>query len=224
MGFNFLGDEFRRVRMPPSALADDITQDRGRAELNRLKLNQHVDLTRDQRIVLREMLDHVDSETENITNPARRERMIMQSIDGMIDRYLEYTPDRVRADNDQNWLRSMERYRGDCEDYAILKYKIARASGIPAEDLAIAYLDVLPDERGGAHEILLYRDPNNRWFVVNNDAPNDGELVPADQYFRTRSAPYTLYNEDGAFYNPDFNTTRVDYINNSTPTGVTAGR
>ncbi len=223
MSLRIIGDEFRRINAPPSVFADGVTSDRGQAELNRMKMNQHVDLTRDQRIVLREMLDHVDSKVDGITNPTERDREVMRNIDGVVDRYVEYTLDQTEADKYQSPARTLERSRGDCEDYAILKYKVARASGIDAEDLAIAYLDSSPDQEGGAHEVLMYRDQNNWWWVLNNNSPNGGELTLATEYFKARSAPYSVFNEDGAFYNSQFDTTRLDYINGDTAPGIGAG-
>lgn len=226
MSLRIIGDEFRRINAPPSVFADDVTADRGQAELHRMKLNQHVSLTRDQRITLREMLDVVDDEASGITNPTERDREIMRSIDGVVDRYVQYTPDVTDADTHQRYNRTLERHSGDCEDYAILKYKMARASGIDAEDLAIAYLDSSPGEEGGAHAVLMYRDQNNWWWVSNNNDPNEGELTLATEYFKTRSAPYTVFNEDGAFYNTQFDMTKLDYINGDTAPGIgaSAGR
>lgn len=224
MPLRIIGDDFKRINAPPSPLADDITENRGQAELHRIKMNQHVGLTRDQRIVLREMLDRVESESAGISNPEERDRAIMRSIDGVVDRYVRYTEDRTEADQYQSSARTLESHRGDCEDYAVLKYKLARASGIDAEDLAIAYLDSTPGSEGGAHAVLMYRDQNNWWWVSNNNDPNGGELTLATEYFKTRSAPLTVFNEDGAYYNTQFNMTRAEYVNNDTLPGIGGGK
>lgn len=254
MGFNILGEQFVRIASAPSRLLDErVDVDRGQAELDRIKLSQHIDLTPDQRLALNIMLNSVDekidadglgipvvsdvnSEQHDLalgTDQCQanycniREQHIMREIDGVVDGFLQYREDTKPSDRSQPPGMTLDRGYGDCEDYSILKYKLARASGIPADRLAIADLDSSPDQRDGAHAVLMYRDTNNQWFVLNDDGANDvagtdqGNLVSAEDYFSQRSAPYRVYNEDEAGFNPSFGeATFAEYVHNDTPLGT----
>lgn len=247
MGNKILDQEFERIAALPSSLLDgQVSIDRGQAEIDRIKLRQHIDLTPFQRTVLNIMLDNIDEDLQaqglgndyecsdpdgsgysaarctpsTIVYTNTREHQVLRNIDGVVDRYMQYREDRAPEDRSQPPGVSIERAYGDCEDYSILKYKLARASGIPADRLAIASLDSSPDERGGAHAVLMYRDLQNRWFVLNDNDPNRGELEAAEDYFSVRSAPYRYYNEDEAGFNPSFgDATFEEYVNQDTPAG-----
>jgi len=52
--------------------------------------------------------------------------------------------------------------QGDCEDYAIAKYVILRAAGVPAEDLRIMLVrDLIARE---AHAVLAAKI-NGKWLI-----------------------------------------------------------
>ena len=62
-------------------------------------------------------------------------------------------------------LATLAAGRGDCEDYAIAKYAILRAAGIPEADLRL----LLVRDRAVRqdHAVLAVRD-NGRWLVLDN--------------------------------------------------------
>ena len=94
---------------------------------------------------------------------------------------------------------------------------MARASGIDADDLAIVSLDVSPNKREGAHAVLMYRDNENKWNVLTNDERQ--RLIPAEEYFNSRSVPYRAYNENEAGFNPRFSDMNyTEYVHENTGT------
>jgi len=62
-------------------------------------------------------------------------------------------------------LATLAAGRGDCEDYAIAKYAILRAAGVPAEDLRL----LLVRDRAVSqdHAVLAVRD-NGQWLILDN--------------------------------------------------------
>lgn len=67
------------------------------------------------------------------------------------------------------WLSANEtlrRGRGDCEDYAIAKYQLLRAAGIPASDMYVAVVKDLV--RRADHAILVVRSGDGRMLVLDN--------------------------------------------------------
>jgi predicted transglutaminase-like cysteine proteinase len=62
-------------------------------------------------------------------------------------------------------LASLQRGRGDCEDYAIAKYYVLRAAGVPAEDLRLLIAHNYSD--GDAHAVLAVRR-DGHWFILDN--------------------------------------------------------
>jgi predicted transglutaminase-like cysteine proteinase len=62
-------------------------------------------------------------------------------------------------------LSTLERGRGDCEDYAIAKMFVLRAAGTAAEDLR--FLIAHNHSDGDAHAVLAVRS-ENRWVILDN--------------------------------------------------------
>jgi predicted transglutaminase-like cysteine proteinase len=62
-------------------------------------------------------------------------------------------------------LSTLERGRGDCEDYAIAKLFVLRAAGIAAEDLRLLIAHNSSD--GDAHAVLAVRR-ESRWLILDN--------------------------------------------------------
>ena len=62
-------------------------------------------------------------------------------------------------------LATLATGRGDCEDYAIAKYAILRAAGVPAQDLRL----LLVRDRAVSqdHAVLAVRD-NGQWLILDN--------------------------------------------------------
>ena len=89
--------------------------------------------------------------------------------------------------------------RGDCEDYAILKYHVLRQAGTPAADLKIVLLrDTTTRED---HAVLAARE-GERWYIldnrragfyVDNDLPHYLPLFALNQDgVQLFAAPYAL--------------------------------
>ena len=142
--------------------------------------------------------------TENIDSRTQREHAFMSALDTVIDEKITYTPDVRPEDRSQSVTRTLMRSAGDCEDYAIAKYKFARRFGIDADRLAIASVDAQPNEEGGGHAVLLYQDPKGDTFVLNNNSTNNSGLIDAARFFQIRNDPYRAYNENGSYYNSLF--------------------
>jgi predicted transglutaminase-like cysteine proteinase len=62
-------------------------------------------------------------------------------------------------------LSTLERGRGDCEDYAIAKLFVLRAAGIAAADLRLLIAHNHSD--GNAHAVLAVRR-ESRWLILDN--------------------------------------------------------
>jgi predicted transglutaminase-like cysteine proteinase len=62
-------------------------------------------------------------------------------------------------------LATLRRGRGDCEDYAILKYRILIATGVPASDLRIV---LVRDTAVRIDHAVLSARADNRWYVLDN--------------------------------------------------------
>ncbi|MCB1592834.1 MAG: transglutaminase-like cysteine peptidase [Alphaproteobacteria bacterium] len=151
---------------------------------------------------------------EPIERIAARERAFMEALDTVLDDAITYTPDLTRADESQPLPRTLERMAGDCEDFAIAKYKFARRYGIDADRLAIVSVDAQPGEEGGGHAVLLYQDPTGEQFVLNNNSTNNSGLIFAPSFFQIRNDPYRAYNENGAYYNSLFSDMNYgDFVN-----------
>lgn len=81
---------------------------------------------------------------------------------------------------------------GDCEDYAIAKYFLLRAAGVPAEQLRITYVRALQDGRLVHHMVLTYYErPEAEPLVLDNLNP---EVLPAAQ--RQDLVPVFSFNDD----------------------------
>lgn len=73
----------------------------------------------------------------------------------------DYRSDSELWNKSDYWTSPVEfigRHAGDCEDFAITKYFVLRALGVPDRDLAIAY--VRDTRRSAWHMVLLYQAPD----------------------------------------------------------------
>lgn len=101
---------------------------------------------------------------------------------------------------EQNWHRSMYwetafqflRYGGQCQDYAIAKYLLLRAAGVPADQMRMV---VLRDAAIGLDHAVLAVYVDGQPMLLDNLRT---EIVPADSvsYYH----PYYSINEDGWWY------------------------
>ena len=138
---------------------------------------------------------------------------------------------RIRYDSDEAvwgqldyWatpLQTLDKGRGDCEDFAIAKYYTLVAAGVPHERLFLAYAAITvppaPAERPGdksvSHMVLVYYpQPSAEPFILDNivrevrlaskrpdltitsqlNAPNPVRVSPTGQPIGARSSPPRL--------------------------------
>lgn len=125
-----------------------------------------------------------------------------RGVDGIVDRQVRYTSDGETFCSSDFWASPLETARlkkGDCEDYAILKYYALRYLGVPADRMWIAAVGA-----DGADHIThatlvidtgmpVAGQPHNPNFVVldNDGAPN---LIPIA---RSDAAPFMVFSEAG---------------------------
>ena len=99
---------------------------------------------------------------------AREGRARIDLVNRTINAAIRYTSDYVQHGVADLWtapLATLASGRGDCEDYAIAKYAVLRAAGVPDTDLRL----LLVRDRAVRqdHAVLAVRD-NGRWLVLDN--------------------------------------------------------
>ena len=102
------------------------------------------------------------------TAQARDGRARIDLVNRAVNSAIRYTTDYAQHGVADRWtapLATLAAGRGDCEDYAIAKYAILRAAGVPASDLRL----LLVRDRAARqdHAVLAVRD-SGRWLVLDN--------------------------------------------------------
>ena len=131
-----------------------------------------------------------------------------KAVDGLVDRMITYQLDREHY-NDQRgeyWASPLETIndrRGDCEDFAILKYFALRHLGVDAERLYVVTVGDV-DKYDLNHAMLAVdireNDADARDFkILNNDSSRNGLLVAQDP---TKYKIYGAYSEQGIWSIP----------------------
>jgi predicted transglutaminase-like cysteine proteinase len=95
-------------------------------------------------------------------------RARIEVVNRAVNAAIRYTPDFAQHGVADRWtapLATLAAGRGDCEDYAIAKYAILRAAGVPATDLRL--LLVRDRVVRQDHAVLAVRD-GGRWLVLDN--------------------------------------------------------
>ncbi len=100
------------------------------------------------------------------------ERSLYEVVDEAVNDTIAYEPDR----NEYGFLRdswstadqTLRRGDGDCEDYAILKYKILKELGVSPHDMRIIIGEV---DGYGQHAQLHARMPDGSVYVMDNNDP-----------------------------------------------------
>jgi predicted transglutaminase-like cysteine proteinase len=98
----------------------------------------------------------------------RRGRARIETANRLINGAIRYQSDLAQHGVIDLWsapLASLAAGRGDCEDFAIAKYVLLRAAGIPEQDLRI--LLVRDRSVREDHAVLAVRE-ENAWLVVDN--------------------------------------------------------
>lgn len=92
----------------------------------------------------------------------------LEAVNSYVNARVRYVDDRTQFGVADRWMTATEtlnRGRGDCEDFAIAKRAMLRAAGVADKDL---YLVVLKDlTRRADHAVLVVR-ANGRFLVLDN--------------------------------------------------------
>jgi len=99
---------------------------------------------------------------------ARSGRQRIEVVNRWINSAIRYTSDYAQHGVADQWtapLATLAAGRGDCEDYAIAKYAILHAAGIPARDLRL--LLVRDRAVNQDHAVVAVRD-NGQWLILDN--------------------------------------------------------
>ncbi len=99
---------------------------------------------------------------------AQSGRARLEAVSHMINGAVRYISDQAQHGVPDRWtapLATLASGMGDCEDYAILKYRVLRDAGVARADLRIVLLrDTLIGE---AHAVLAAQ-ADGRWYVLDN--------------------------------------------------------
>lgn len=126
----------------------------------------------------------------------------LERVNAFVNRRVAFVPDSVVWNQADYWaspLETLGKGEGDCEDYAIAKYYLLVASGIPAARLRLVYVRaVLPAQPGQpagaqAHMVLAYyADPGAEPMILDNLVT---EIRPASR--RPDLTPVFSFNSEG---------------------------
>lgn len=89
-------------------------------------------------------------------------------VNRSVNRAIRYQDDMENFAKMDRWATPrdvLERGRGDCEDYAILKMATLRASGVPMDDMSVV---VLRDTRRNVHHAVLAVMTPKGYFILDN--------------------------------------------------------
>ena len=110
----------------------------------------------------------------------------LKKLNDFINSRIEFADDLSIFDYSDYWATPLETIghgRGDCEDFAIIKYFSLKELGISVSKLRLVYVKARLDGPGGprlqAHMVLAYYPtPNAEPLVLDNLVP---EILPASQ-------------------------------------------
>lgn len=112
------------------------------------------------------------------------EKLKLQKINTFINGRIRFEDDQSIWNMSEYWATPLETIgqgRGDCEDFAIIKYYSLKAAGIPLAKLRLIYVKARLEGPAGpylqAHMVLaFYPTPNAEPLVLDNLIP---EILPA---------------------------------------------
>jgi predicted transglutaminase-like cysteine proteinase len=135
-----------------------------------------------------EQPDHSASSGDSITSSTRRVGLINRAADLAISPVSDEMQWGV-ADHWSDPFETLRSNRGDCEDYAILKYAALQLAGIPKDDVKIVILrNVFPSE---THAAVATR-VDGQWLILDNRTLT---LVPDTDV--TRAIPEFVLDHEG---------------------------
>jgi predicted transglutaminase-like cysteine proteinase len=124
-------------------------------------------------------------------------------VNDFFNQRIRFATDRQTWGVEDHWTTPLEvlaRGQGDCEDYAIAKYAVLLAAGMPASRLRLVYVRArLPAAQPGAapvlepHMVLAYHaEPGDEPLILDNLRP---DILPAGQ--RPDLMPVFSFNSEG---------------------------
>jgi len=99
---------------------------------------------------------------------ARSGRARLEEANRSVNGSVQYMSDFAQHGVPDLWSATLATFssgRGDCEDYAIAKYAILRAAGVPADDLRIMLVRDMSAR--DAHAVLAAQ-VNGKWLILDN--------------------------------------------------------
>ncbi|HKX41792.1 MAG TPA: transglutaminase-like cysteine peptidase [Burkholderiaceae bacterium] len=130
---------------------------------------------------------------------ARDDAAKLTAVNDFFNRRIVFTSDQEvwgQADYWASPLETLEKGRGDCEDYVIAKYFALLAAGMPSAKLRLVYVRALiggSDSAAQAHMVLAYyATPSAEPLVLDSLI---GEIRPASR--RPDLVPVFSFNSDG---------------------------
>lgn len=101
-------------------------------------------------------------------------------INGLVNGLIQYRTDLEARSVLDHWdapAETLERGVGDCEDFAITKYALLLASGIPAQKLRLGFGYLRHPVSSGPHMVLIYGDrEDTNPFVLDEFNQNELQL------------------------------------------------
>ena len=130
------------------------------------------------------------------------EKERLTRINDFINRRIVFTDDRLVWQQSDYWATPMETIgqgRGDCEDFAIIKYVSLRMAGVAERKLRLIYVKARLQTAGGAREqahmvLAWYASPEAEPLVLDNLV---GDIRPASR--RPDLQPVFSFNSEGIF-------------------------
>lgn len=117
-------------------------------------------------------------------------------LNGFFNQRIEFRSDLEVWGQVDYWaspLESLDKGRGDCEDYAIAKYFSLLSAGVPVAKLRLVYVRALLGGRSVAHMVLAYyAQPGAEPLILDNLLP---DVRPASQ--RPDLQPVFSFNSEG---------------------------
>ena len=133
---------------------------------------------------------------------SRNDDTRLRQINDFINRRITFDDDISVWQQSDYWATPLETIgqgRGDCEDFAIIKYISLRQAGIPASKLRLVFVKARLNTPSGpmqvAHMVLAYyANPSAEPLVLDNLEP---AIRPASQ--RSDLQPVFSFNSEGIF-------------------------
>ena len=126
----------------------------------------------------------------------------LRQINDFINQHIHFEDDISVWQQSDYWATPLETIgqgRGDCEDFAIIKYVALREAGIPTSKLRLVYVKATLETRNGpmqqAHMVLAYAPtPNAEPLILDN---LESTIRPATR--RSDLQPVFSFNSEGIF-------------------------